>query len=54
MPLAKTSAILDGNDPGVTYASQYAGTGYEDAASDIARVLNEAATEKAQQPMNSS
>ena len=46
--LAKTSAILDGNDPGVTYASQYAGTGYEDAASDIARVLNEAATEKAQ------
>lgn len=46
--LAKTSAILDGNDPGVTYASQYAGTGYEDAASDIARVLNAAATEKAQ------
>ena len=46
--LAKTSAILDGNDPGVTYASQYAGTGYEDAASDIARVLNEAATERAQ------
>ena len=47
--LAKTSAILDGNDPGVTYAPQYAGTGYEDAASDIARVLKEAAAEKAQE-----
>lgn len=49
MALAKTSAILDGNDPGVTYAPQYAGTGYEDAASDIARVLKEAAAEKAQE-----
>lgn len=48
LALAKTSAILDGNDPGVTYAPQYAGTGYEDAAADIARVLKEAATEKAQ------
>ena len=49
LALAKTSAILDGNDPGVTYAPQYAGTGYEDAASDIARVLKEAAAEKAQE-----
>lgn len=46
--LAKTNAILDGNDPGVTYAHQYEGSGYENAASDIARILNEAATEKAQ------
>ena len=49
LALAKTSAILDGNDPGVTYAPQYAGTGYEDAAADIARVLKEAAAEKAQE-----
>lgn len=49
LALARTSAILDGNDPGVTYAPQYAGTGYEDAASDIARVLKEAAAEKAQE-----
>lgn len=49
LALAKTSAILDGNDPGVTYAPQYADTGYEDAASDIARVLKEAAAEKAQE-----
>ena len=49
LALGKTSAILDGNDPGVTYAPQYAGTGYEDAASDIARVLKEAAAEKAQE-----
>ena len=46
--LAKTTAILDGNNPGITYASQYAGSGYEDAANDLARILNDVATEKAQ------
>lgn len=34
--LAKTTAILDGNNPGITYASQYAGSGYENAANDLA------------------
>lgn len=47
--LAKTTSILDGDNPGVTYASQYAGSGYESAAADIARVLNQAATDKAQE-----
>lgn len=46
--LAKTTAILEGNNPGITYASQYAGSGYEDAANDLARILNDVATEKAQ------
>lgn len=46
--LAKTTAILDGNNPGITYASQYAGSGYENAANDLARILNDVATEKAQ------
>ena len=31
-----------------TYASQYAGSGYENAANDLARILNDVATEKAQ------
>lgn len=34
--LAKTTAVLDGNNPGITYASQYAGSGYENAANDLA------------------
>lgn len=46
--LAKTTAVLDGNNPGITYASQYAGSGYENAANDLARILNDVATEKAQ------
>lgn len=46
--LMKTNTILDGRNPGITYASQYTGSGYEDAANDIARVLQEVATEKAE------
>ena len=46
--LAKTTTILDGNNPGITFASQYAGSGYEDAAADLARILNDVATEKAE------
>lgn len=45
--LSKTTAILDGNNPGITYNHQYAGSGYEKSASDLFRILNEVATEKA-------
>lgn len=47
MEWVKTTHILDGDNPGVTYSSQYTGSGYENAASDILRVLQKAATEKA-------
>lgn len=46
--LAKTSAILDGNDPGITYNHQYLGSGYEKAADDLFRILNRVAAEKAE------
>ncbi len=45
--LAKTTSILDGNNPGITYNHQYIGSGYEKAASDLFRILNSVATEKA-------
>lgn len=48
MDLVKTTAILDENNPGVTYNHQYAGSGYEDAAKDLFRILNTIATEKAE------
>lgn len=46
--LAKTSAILDGNNPGITYNHQYLGSGYEKAADDLFRILNSVAAEKAE------
>lgn len=48
MALAKTTAILDGNNPGITYNHQYLGSSYEKAADDIFRILNDVATEKAE------
>lgn len=45
--LAKTSAILDENNPGVTYNQQYYGSGYEDPANDLFQILNGIAAEKA-------
>ena len=45
--LAKTSAILDENNPGITYNQQYHGSGYEDAANDLFQILNGIAAEKA-------
>lgn len=47
--LAKTTAILDENNPGITYASQYQGSGYENSAKDLFRILNNVASEKVQQ-----
>ena len=47
--LAKTSTILDGNNPGVTYNHQYLGSGYEKSASDLFRILNSVATAKAEE-----
>lgn len=46
--LAKTSTVLDGNNPGVTYNHQYLGSGYEKSASDLFRIINSVATEKAE------
>lgn len=46
--LARTSAILDENNPGITYNAQYKGSGYENAAHDLFRVLNSVAAEKVQ------
>ena len=45
--LAKTTSILDGNNPGITFNHQYAGSTYEKSASDLFRILNDVATEKA-------
>lgn len=47
--LAKTNTILDENNPGITYAAQYQGSGYEHAAEDLFRILNDVATEKVQE-----
>ena len=47
--LAKTSMILEGNNPGITYNHQYLGSGYEKAASDLFRILNNVAAEKAEE-----
>ena len=47
--LAKTSTILDGNNPGITYNHQYLGSGYEKSASDLFRILNSVATAKAEE-----
>ena len=47
--LAKTSVILDGNNPGITYNHQYLGSSYEKAASDLFRILNNVAAEKAEE-----
>ena len=47
--LAKTSTVLDGNNPGVTYNHQYLGSGYEKSASDLFRILNSMATAKAEE-----
>lgn len=47
--LAKTSTILEGNNPGITYNHQYLGSGYEKSASDLFRILNSVATEKAEE-----
>lgn len=41
--------ILDENNPGVTYVSQYQGSGYEHAAEDLFRILNDVAAEKVQE-----
>lgn len=48
MALAKTSTILDGNNPGITYDYQYSGSGYEKSAADLFRILNSIAKEKAE------
>lgn len=48
MKLTKTNTILDGNNPGITYNYQYPGSGYEKAASDLFRILNDIAKEKAE------
>ncbi len=42
--LAKTTSIMDGNNPGITFENQYSGSGYEHAASDLARILTDVAT----------
>lgn len=47
--LAKTSTVLDGNNPGITYNHQYLGSGYEKSASDLFRILNSVATAKAEE-----
>lgn len=47
--LAKTSTILDGNNPGITYNHQYLGSGYEKSASDLFRILNSVASAKAEE-----
>lgn len=47
--LVKTSTILDGDNPGVTYNHQYAGSGYEKAASDLFDILKSVASEKAEE-----
>ena len=47
--LTKTNTILDENNPGVTYVSQYQGSGYEHAAEDLFRILNDVAAEKVQE-----
>lgn len=46
--LAKTTTILDENNPGITFNSQYAGSGYENAAKDLFDILNGIAAEKAE------
>lgn len=48
MALTKTSTILDGNNPGITYDYQYSGSGYEKSAADLFRVLNGIARKKAE------
>lgn len=48
MALVKTNTILDENNPGITYNYQYSGSGYEKAASDLFRILNQVATKKAE------
>ena len=48
MALVKTNAILDENNPGITYNYQYAGSGYEKAAYDLFHILNDIAAEKAE------
>ncbi len=48
MALAKTSTILDENNPGITYNHQYAGSGYEKAAADLFHILHDIAAEKAE------
>ena len=49
LQLAKTSTILEENNPGITYNHQYLGSGYEKSASDLFRILNSVATEKAEE-----
>lgn len=39
--LAKTSTILDSNNPGITYNHQYLGSGYEKSASDLVPYLKQ-------------
>ena len=48
MSLAKTSVILDENNPGITYNYQYTGSGYEDSASNLFHILNSLAAQKAE------
>lgn len=48
MALTKTSTILDGSNPGITYDYQYSGSGYEKSAADLFRILNSIAKEKAE------
>ena len=49
LQLVKTSTVLDGNNPGITYNHQYLGSGYEKSASDLFRILNSVATAKAEE-----
>lgn len=44
--LAKTSTIVDGKNPGITYNQQYAGSGYKKAADDLFSILHKVAEKK--------
>ncbi|WP_390565345.1 cobaltochelatase CobT-related protein [Blautia producta] len=45
--LAKTTSIVDGKNPGITYNQQYAGSGYKKAADDLFSILHKVAEKKA-------
>lgn len=47
--LAKTTNILDENNPGITYNQQYTGSGYEKSADDLFDILTGIASEKAEE-----
>lgn len=46
MERAATKNISHGSQPGITYADDYAGSGYEDAAKDMLSIIDEVATKK--------